>query len=216
MLYERVTPMRNVKQDLANFSKQTVPSMRMGRLEKMYSKRAEDRREKDLRNEGKFRVDVALVEQIKSMIANALEEDANQPIRGSLPVNSVFDALQIVNSCRELKRDAGLKALKGHLETKWKKDREANISADDFTQIKDRYTRNYPRSVVGSVIDEIGKRGYVTLPLSDLMGIAGQVNDQQDFDRLMVDYGLHTSQPHHIKARNFILSVIHNKQEQDR
>lgn len=202
--------MRNVKQDLANATGKSVgDSLLMGKLAEMYGNRAAARREYDRQNEGSVRDNVSVADKIQLVLAKALEEEDNKPLRGSLPVNSVFNALQIVKANKS--DDAGLKALEGHLERKWKRDRSANISADDYLQIRDHYTRNYPRSVVGKVIDEIGQTGYVTLPLSDLMHIASQIHDQEDFDRVVREHGLHTNQPHHVKARNFLLSVVNGR-----
>lgn len=203
--------MRNVKQDLANFSGESVGNIKMDNLNRLYGRKAAAREEFDRKNEGNYRDDPAILEQMMSIVAKALDKDVDQPQRGNLPVTSVFDALQVLNSHKLAKNDFGINALRGHLETKWKRNREANITADDFTSIKEHYSRNYPRSAVNEVIDEIGRRGYITLPLSDLVHIASKVRNQNDFDRLMKDNGLHTNQPHHVKARNFILSVVNKE-----
>jgi len=203
--------MRNVKQDLANASGKVVSDIGGGRLAAMYAQNAAARRAYDRGNEGRTHDDRVVLEKLRAMVERGIEESDKKAVSGSLPVNSVFNALQIVNENKEINRDVGLKALKGHLEAKWKRDRTASISADDYNQIRETYTRNYPRSVVGSVIDEIGQQGYVTLPLSDLMHIASKIRTQGDFDRLMRRHGLHTNQLHHRKARNFILSVVNGR-----
>lgn len=204
--------MRNVKQDLADLSGQVVNNINMNKLYQMYNEKAAKRKAKDLANEGTFRSDASLVENVSIIIATALEKDANKPLKGSLPITSTFNALQIVNTSKKLSVDAGLKALKNHLEVKWNKNKEGNITADDFNQIKSYYTKQYPRSIVCDVIDEIGKKGYITLPISDLVQVASKIENQHDFDVAMKENGLHTSQPHHVKARNFILSILNNRQ----
>jgi len=200
--------MRNIKQDLANLSQKSIPDINVGRLYNDYGEKAAKKKDYDIKYGGKYREDPAVVNEVRSILSKVLDNE-NKPTNEGLPVNSVFNALQIVKAnAADNKKDIGLKALQGLLEKKWKKDRESNINVRAFEEIKTYYTRNYPRSIVGSVIDEIGKKGYSTLPLSDLMRIASKINSQEDYNRVIVDHGLDRNQPHCIKARNFILSLI--------
>jgi hypothetical protein len=187
----------------------TIDSIGMGRLAKAYSRSVIQRRASDARNQEELRVSIPHMHAIQKKLAEAIREP--DEVSGHLPVASVFDALQVVKARRDLRRNPGLRALRGHLQSAWKKNRTANLSANTFLNLKDYYIRNYPKSGMSEVFDDIAKGGYFTLPISELLHIASQIGTQEDFDHMMVQCGLSGTQPHQVKSRNFILASLNGE-----
>jgi len=202
---------RNVKQDLADFSQQSVGDLRVGRLAKLYSGAVARRQAQDEANSREFRLNIPHVEQVRKKIAEELDREAGQ-INGNLPVASVFDAYRIVKARKDLGTDHGLRALYGHLEGMWKKNRTGSITASSYLTLHDHYKRNFPKSAAAEVIVEIGQKGYATLPINDLQRIASQIETQEDYDRLILKHGLNGPLPHQVKARRFVLSMVNGEE----
>jgi hypothetical protein len=201
---------RHVCQDLADLSGQEVHGLDVGRLAARYSKTASERRAREEANANEVRLNVPLMQHVQQKLAEQLAAEADK-VNGSLPIASVFEAYQIVKARKDLDRDPGLRALFGHVEAMWKKDRTGSISANGYLRLHDHYARRYPRSAAVEVIEEIGRKGYATLPLSDLTRIASTIETQADFDRAMVYNGLNGPQPHQVKARRFILALLNGE-----
>ncbi len=197
------------KQALANISGKSVSDISMRRLAPMFAKSVVARRDEDARYEREDRTPLPFVEHLRNKAASLLEKEAEETA-SHLPVSSVFDALQVTKR-HDAGHDAGVRALKGMLETAWKADRTANITASSFLKYKDYFTSNFPKSAVVQVFDEIGAEGYAALPVSDLLRIAGRIHNQADFDHEVMQAGLTSKQPQHVKARNFILAAVNNE-----
>jgi len=205
-------PGRSVGQDLSNLANRSVSNIRMSKLAKMFGSDVERRIQADLENEREYNLNIPHIEHVKRLVAEELEHSADE-MNAHLPVTSVFDALQTVKASKDVNKDMGLRALKGHLETIWNKNRSANITAKSFLELKDHYTRNYPRSAVGEVLVNISKEGYLTLPVSDLIDIASQIKTQKDYNDLILKHGLQTNKPNNVKARRFILAIVNKESE---
>lgn len=201
---------RHVCQDLADLSGTEVRGLDVGRLAARYSKVAAERRAQEEANANEVRLNVPLMQHVQQKLAEQLAAEADQ-VNGNLPIASVFDAYQIVKARKDVDRDPGLRALYGHLEAAWKKDRTGSITANSYLRLHDHYARRYPRSAAVEVIEEIGRKGYATLPLSDLTRIASTIETQADFDRAMVYHGLNGPAPHQVKARRYILALLNGE-----
>jgi len=188
----------------------SIDQVGMGRLAKVYSSTINKRINVEAKRENEVDLSIPHLEVLQKKLS---EEMNNEPdgVSGHLPVASVFDALQIIKARKDAKRNVGLRALSGYLQSIWKKDRTANLTANTFLNLKDHYNRNYPKSGMDGVFDEIADKGYFTLQLSDLLHIASQIEDQEDFDYMMVKCGLNGKQPHQIKSRKFILATINGE-----
>ena len=201
---------RHVCQDLADLSGREVHGIDVGRLAARFSQAVTERRAREEANANEVRLNVPMMQHVQQKLAEQLAAEADQ-VNGNLPIASVFDAYQIVKARKDLDRDPGLRALYGHLESLWKKERTGSLTANGYLRLHDHYARRYPKSAAVEVIEEIGRRGYATLPLSDLTRIASTIETQEDFDRAMVYHGLNGPQPHQVKARRFILALLNGE-----
>ena len=201
---------RHVHQDLANLTGQEVPGLRISRLASRYAAAVAERRAREEANRHEFNLNLPHLEAVKNALAEQLEAEGAQ-INGHLPVASVFDAVQAVKACRGWDKDAGLRALMGHLESMWKRDRSASITASTYLKLHEHYSRNFPKSAAADVLVQIGRAGYATLPISDLQVIASQINTQEDYDRLIQRHGLNGVLPHQVKARRYILALVNEE-----
>jgi len=198
---------RNVCQDLADLSGRSVHGVDANRLRSRYARAVEERQAKEAEYENEFRLNVPHVARVQKLIAERLEAEASE-VNAKLPVASVYDAFMRVKGHAGRDKDAGLRALHGHLERMWKKNRTGSITAEQYLILHDHYKRNFPRSAAAAVIEQIGQEGYTTLPLSDLTRIASDIHTQEDFDRAMVYHGLNGPLPHQVKSRRFVLGLI--------
>ncbi len=187
----------------------SIDDIGMSRLAQRYATAVSQRKAADLRREQETDLTPYLpqLEVARRKLARALEAESEN-IGGHLPVSSVYDALQIVKAQNA---NIGVRALTGHLETLWKADRQASLSANSFLTLRDHYTRNYPKAGMGEVFDAIAKKGYLALPMSDLVKIASEIQTQEDFDLAMMKHGLDGRQPHQVKARKFVLAVLNGE-----
>lgn len=197
------------KQRLANLSGKPVNDISMSRLAPMFAKTVVKRREAERREEleAEDRVDMGFVQHLRSKAAKLIEQEAENTA-ANLPISSVFDALQITQAHKQAQADAGIRAWRGQLKSMWKKNRTANITAESFIKYRDYYESCFPKSAVAEVFDEIGAQGYASLPVSDLLVIASRIYNQEDYDYEMNMAGLTSKNPHHVKARNFVLAVV--------
>lgn len=202
---------RHVGQDLADLSGQEVSGLRISRLAARYEKAIAERKARERADQHEFRLNIPHVAQVQRKISQQLEEDAAR-INGKLPIASVFDALQIVKAHKLIDRDAGLRALHGHLASMWKRNRTATITASSYLKLHEHYARNFPKSAATDVIVEIGQSGYTTLPRTKLHHIASEIETQDDYDRAMVKYGLSGPQPHQVKSRKYILALLNDEE----
>ena len=200
----------NVLQDLANLSGHEVQGINVGRLAARFSKAAAERHTQDAENQKEFHLNIPMMQRVQKKISEQLADEADE-VNGNLPIASVFDAYQIVKARKDISRDPGLRALYGHLESMWKKNRSASISANSYLRLHDHYKNRYPKSAAVEVIEEIGLKGYTTLPLSDLTRIAASIESQDDFDQAMVYYGLNGPAPHQVKARRYVLALLNGE-----
>lgn len=204
---------RNTSQDLADLSGHSVRGLDVSRLAKRYASAAAERRAQDAANQREFNVNIPLVAMLQKRVAEHLAAEADE-VNGNLPVASVFEAYQTVKARKDMDRDPGLRALYGHIEALWKKNRSASITASSYLRLHDHYKNRYPKSAAVEVIEEIGRKGYTTLPLSDLTRIATTIESQSDFDYAMVYYGLNGQAPHQVKARRYILALLNGEDAQ--
>ncbi len=184
-----------------------IDEIGLGRLAKAYSNTVARTKYVDSQRDEEVQISMPHLEVAKKRISEKRNADFDE-VSGHLPVASVFDALQVVKARKDIKKNVGLRSLGAHLNEIWKKDRTANLTANTFLNLKDHYVRNYPKSGLSGVFDEISNNGYFTLPLSDLMQIAAQIKNQKDFNYMMVEHGLDGMHPHQVKARNFIVATL--------
>lgn len=205
---------RNVMQDLANLTGKEVPGLRVSRFAAHYRDAVRERRAREEANAQEFVLNIPHLDYVKRLVAEQMEAEATE-VNGHLPVASVFDALQTVKAQKNWDSDAGLRALYGHLDRMWKKDRSGSITASTYLKLHDHYRRTFPKSAAVGVIIEIGKRGYATLPVSQLHAIASQIKTQEDYDILIQRHGLNGVLPHQVKARRYILALVNEDHEED-
>lgn len=211
---------RNLRQDLANLSNLSVADMNYNKLATHFGNAVVEREEMDRKNandyyNGNEGVQEAHIDLLKRAIAEKVAEE-NAEINGNLPVASVFDAYQIASAAKdEFKRDVGIHALVGHLQTKWKRDKVANLTASEFYNLKEHYKFNYPRSAAKDIIEEIGKRGYSTLDMGKLIDIANQVQSQEDYEYHIKANGLASNSHLNKKARQFILALVNGEERRE-
>ena len=122
---------KHVAQDLADLSGKTVSNLRLGKLAERYSDAIKERKAGEKAKASEVRINAGDVDVLKRLVAQQIESCVDE-VNASMPVISVFDALQVVKGRRELNNDLGLRALKGHLETAWKKDRNASINVESY------------------------------------------------------------------------------------
>jgi len=201
---------RNIYQDLANLTKKSNNGISLDRLTQKFAKKALDRRELEASWEDEVDLNPYHMENLKRSLARAIDQET-MDVDGNLPVAGVYEALQYVKAQKNVDKDAGLRALRGHLEKMWKGNRTASLNYKSYMELKDWYTRNYPKSHVAKVLDEIGQKGYSTLEVTKLAHIASQVQSQADFDDLMVAHGLAGRNPQQVKARNFIIALVNGE-----
>jgi hypothetical protein len=213
---DEIMVIRNVKQDLANLSQQKVNDIRMSRLMK-FAQAAQKHRELEDSYGSELYLNVPRVEQVRNLVAKVLESEASE-VNGELPVISVFDAFQYVKAQKDLNKDAGLRALQGHLQRMWDNSLAERgpdeITAESFMKLKTHYARNYPKSRAAKVIEGFGKKGYATLNRNDLLRLASDIRSQEDFEQVVIDNGLQGGAPNQVKARKFILACV-NSQERE-
>jgi hypothetical protein len=202
---------RSTKQTLADLSGRSVNGISMQRLAPMFARRVVERREAEARYDADNYVHPAFVDHLRAKAAKALEKEAENTAP-NLPISSVFDALQITKQHKRANNDAGIRAWQGMLTSMWKQNRTANISANSFMKLKTYFTDNFPKSAVSEVFDEIGAQGYAALPVAELLTIASRIYDQEDYEFEMRSAGLTTQQPHHVKARKFVLAVLNGEE----
>ena len=198
---------KHVAQDLADLSGKTVSNLRLGKLAERYSDAIKERKAGEKAKASEVRINAGDVDVLKRLVAQQIESCVDE-VNASMPVISVFDALQVVKGRRELNNDLGLRALKGHLETAWKKDRNASINVESYLTLQEYYNRQYPKSRVAEVFRQLQDASYLTLPVGELMEVVAQIETQSDFDRLVKDYGLAGNKPHQKKAREFIVATL--------
>lgn len=202
--------MRNPNQDLANLTGKTVSGLNVGRLASKYAPVANARRAQDLANERELELGWGHLEALRKKVSEELEK-ASEEMASDMPIASTFDALQEVKTHKDVCKDAGLRALMGHLEKAWKRDREGSISAASLGELRKHYARTFPKSAVVGVLDKIAKTGYACLEMSKLAQIAEEIETQDDYDRLMVENGLNGKQPNQVKARKFVLGLVNRR-----
>jgi len=200
------------KQALANLSGHTVRGFSMERLASRFAQVAVDRRAKEANYAARDTTPDAFVRHLRDKAAARLSA-VSEKTSSHLPVTSVYDALQVAKQHKNANADAGIRAFTGMLNAMWKQDRTAKITASQFVKYREYYSANFPKSAIAEVLDTVGEKGYASLPVSELLKIARRINTQEDYDREIVAAGLHTKQPHHIKSREFIRSVINGASE---
>jgi len=202
----------HTKQALADLSGKPVNGISMQRLAPMFAKRVVERRKAEelYEYESENSVPQPFVDHLRAKAAKLLEKDAEDTV-STLPVSSVYDALQITKQHRKASTDAGIRAWRGMLQTMWKQNRTANITAASFLKYRDFFEGNFPKSAVSEVFDEIGASGYASLPVSELLTIASRIYSQEDYDYEMMKAGLTSKQPQHVKARKFVIAVLNGE-----
>lgn len=207
-----MNPHTQTKQALANLSRKPVNDISMQRLAPMFATQVVNRRKAELQAERDAEdfVHPAFIDGLRAKASKLLNEEAENTA-SCLPVSSVYDALQITKQHKSANTDAGIRALKGMLTAMWKESRIADIDAETFMKYRDYYNSNFPKSAVSDVFDDIGAKGYAALPVSDLLVMASRIYSQEDYDYEMMRAGLTTKQPHHVKARKFVLAVLTGK-----
>lgn len=203
---------RNIKQDLANYSQQSVRDISVSRLEELYAPIVAQRKAQDEENEREFNLNIPQIEHVKRLLAQQLEQMANEE-NAHLPVTSTFSALQVVKQAKVSENDIGVRALETMLNNMWRKDRESSISAASYTALVDHFKKNYPKSAVVDVLEEVGSSGYLSLEVSKLAEIASEIQSQEDYERVILENGLQSNAPHCKKARQFILALVNESPE---
>jgi hypothetical protein len=159
-------------------------------------------------------VDYKSLVTARNKLAEELEKES-ESINGSLPICSVVEALQIIKKANSNRFDIGINNLQTYFENIWRKNKNAVVNASEFLQIKDHFSRNYPKSRVASVIDKIGSEGYFSLPVRDLIDIASRIASQDDYEFECRRAHLDGNSPNQKKAREFILAVVNGEIEID-
>lgn len=195
----------------------TKTSMDYSKLLRQFAGEVQYRRDEDLakeaaNNRGKDLND-RHIDWMKRVVAEELERESEN-IDGTLPVSSVFEAYQVSKSAStQNSRDVGIRVLTTHLEKLWKADKSANLTVSDVLKIKEHYNRNYPKSAASEVIEDISKKGYLTLPIGELVDIASQIRSQEDYDYYIKEARLTGGSLYQKKARQFILALVNGEPE---
>lgn len=148
---------------------------------------------------------------ISKVVANELDKEVDR-VDGTLPISTVFEVFQSVKAAsKSNSRDIGLRVLTTHLEKLWKRDKSANLTVNDFLRIKEHYERNYPKSACCEVIDDATQKGYLTLPVGELIDLTANIRSQEDYDYYIKEAGLSGNNPFQRKARKFILALLNGE-----
>jgi hypothetical protein len=184
------------------------------RLSVKYAKEVLDRRAKEQEDNEEFEagIDYHSLIVAKNKIAQELEREADR-VHGNLPICSIEDALTVVKVANTDRRDIGVNNLETYLMNLWKKNASYTITAEHFLKIRDTFTKNYPKSKVAGLIDEICSEGYMSLYLPELVDIASRIASQEDFEYEIRMANLDGNQPTQRKAREFILAVVNGEIE---
>lgn len=128
------------------------------------------------------------------------------------PIAMRFDVYNVLKQACKGQKDIGLKRLATHLERLWHEEPLGTISAGAMTRLRDHYQSENPRSVVGSVIDElVPKISFNNLPVAQLSRIAAEIDSQEDYDIAIVRHGLHRDNIRNIRARTFVRELVNRK-----
>lgn len=125
------------------------------------------------------------------------------------PVAMRFDAYQEIKVAADQTQDRGLIHLAKQLEQMWHKDPMGSITLGQLADLKAHYERNYPRSKIAVTVDKaISKVSYAKLPVAKLARLAAKIEDQSDFDHVIVTAGLDGDRPDQVKARTLIRELV--------
>jgi len=195
-----------------------VKEVNYRKLSKLFSDAVKKQDAEDLAKEARFENPEPKAKHL-DWLKKAVEETIireQEEVQGEFPVISSFDALQIAKAVsKKNSRDVGVKNLVYFLEKKWGQNKGSNLITAELLSMKDHFKRNYPKSAATSVIEDFAKKGYSTLPISDLVEIADKIRSQDDFDYYIKEAGLHTNNPFARKARMFILSIVNGESEEE-
>ena len=207
---------KNIYQHLEELTG-TKASMDYSRLVRKFADAVNNYDEEDLEKEASNQRGKELNERhidwMQRVVAEELERETDR-VDGALPVSSVFEAYQRTKAASAKdSRDIGIRVLATHFEKLWKSDKTANLTVADLLKIKEHYSRNYPKSAASDVIQDISNRGYLTLPVGELVHIASQIRSQEDYDYVIKEAGLTGGNPYQKKARQFILALVNGESE---
>lgn len=130
------------------------------------------------------------------------------------PACTKFDAARVATECcNDDPRDHGLRRAALYLRKVWESDPDGAMTVADLARARERVCRDYPKSAARSLFDEaIPLVSFETLDRSGLAAIAQQIETQQDFDRVIVEYGLGGNDARSRRARQYVLALA-NRQE---
>jgi hypothetical protein len=130
------------------------------------------------------------------------------------PACTKFDAARVATECcNDDPRDHGLRRAALYLRKVWESDPDGALTVADLARAHERVCRDYPKSAARSLFDEaIPLVSFETLDRSGLAAIAQQIETQQDFDRVIVEYGLGGNDARSRRARQYVLALV-NRQE---
>ena len=200
---------RNFRKDLG-MSGDLVDDLNMDKFAK-YTKSAMDKKAEES-TYSEVNTNWSL-DDIRKALTAVKGNDRLDELNGMLPVSSVFEALQSVKTAQKTASyDLGLRNFELYLDRIWKQDREACITVEDFVNLRDHYKRNYPKSAVVDVIDDLVGSGYLSLRTDDLIKIASRIRSQEDYEYEIREAGLDSNTPNHRKAREFIIHLVNTKE----
>lgn len=124
----------------------------------------------------------AILDNLRAQLAHAR---AASLYDDRTPCITRFDAVQILKSARAADpRDQGLSRCATHAEHMWHQSMDGVFTVGDLARLKAHYTKEYPKSKVGSVLEEdVTRAGFQTLPVARLAQLASQVVGQTEGER---------------------------------
>lgn len=210
--------MKHTNDLLGMYSGESLEPLDYDSLGRLYASEIE---ESDIRDnnrmKSRYEVDnsASKLASMKKRIADELSS-IHAEETASVPVMSTFELHQAVkNASVASKRDIGLRSLTAHVEKLWTNDRDGFVDHQGFSVLRDHYARQYPKSAAAEVLDKAAKSGYMNLNKSELMELAANIQDQEDFDYLMRVNGYDSNTPRNEKARKFVLAVLNKTGSSD-
>ena len=175
-----------------------------------------ERREDELwrkAEDSRLRQAIPHSEAVKRAVADRTRRDL---LASDVPAVHRADAASIaLHMSNADPRDAGLRRAALYLRKIWERDPDGTLTIADLAKARRRFATEFPRSAARHLFDvEIPQAGFQTLDVRKLARVASEISTQDDYDRLIVAYGLDGADARSSRARSYIRALV-NKRAQD-
>jgi hypothetical protein len=169
-----------------------------------------EKRQADIRASQQRHAAVAAAPMMHAARQKAEQVLRKQVMPNDMPIVSRYDAFSVVkDAARKHQDDMGLRKFALHLERLWHAEPLGSLTVGALSRLRDHYQSTSPRSIIGEVVDTaIPKVSFKTLPVSKLARLAAAIGTQEDYDNVVVRYGLQGDDRISVRARTFIRELV--------